>query len=164
MRGPEPDYLIYLAVQLNQSDHPEDLQQIIQITDHPEQSLQREHNPQKRQEDLNELLYYRANALQRLSELGVINPSLNLKDRRAEVGGNSGRLAKQKGWEEPALSLQMEFLVEQGDYANAIKIRTNDLFVLSAAGDKRHGSLPADVVIGVDHRRRKGSHCNRERC
>lgn len=119
---PEPDYLIYLAVQLNQSDHPEDLQQIIQITDHPEQSLQREHNPQKRQEDLNELLYYRANALQRLSELGVINPSLNLKDRRVEAAAILTALAKQKGWEEPALSLQMEFLVEQGDYANAIKI------------------------------------------
>jgi hypothetical protein len=119
---PEPGYLIDLAALLNQSDHPEDLQQIIQITDHPEQSLQREHNPQKRQDDLNALLYYRANALQRLSELGSINPSLNLKDRRADAGAILTEMAKQKGWEEPALSLQMEFLVEQGDYANAIKV------------------------------------------
>jgi hypothetical protein len=119
---PEPSYLIDLVMQLNQSDHPEDLQQIIQITDHPEQSLQREHDPQKRQEYLNELLYYRATALQRLSELGVINPSLNLKDRRAEAWAILTELAKQKGWEEPALSLQMEFMVEQGDYANAIKV------------------------------------------
>ena len=119
---PEPAYLIELAGQLNQSDRPEDLQEIVAITDHPEQSLQREHDAQKRQEHLNELLYYRANALQRLSELGTVNPSFHLKDRRAEASQILAGLATQKGWEEPALSLQMEFMVEEGDYANAIKI------------------------------------------
>ena len=119
---PEPAHLLELAVQLNQSDQPEDLQKVIQITDHPQQSLEREHDPQKRQEDLNELLYYRANALQRLSELESANPAQNPKERRAEASAILTELAKQKGWEEPALSLQMEFLVEQQDYANAIKI------------------------------------------
>ena len=118
---PEPVNLIELAVQLNRSDHPEDLQELVAITDHPQQSLLREHDAQKRQEYQNELLYYRANALQRLSELGFINPALHLKDRRAEVFQILADLAKQKGWEEYALSLQMEFLAEQEDYANAIK-------------------------------------------
>ena len=119
---PEPSYLVDLVVQLYQSDHPEDLQETVKITDHPEQSLQREHNPQKRQELLNDLLYYRANALQRLSQLGAMNPGLHFKDRRAEAWAILSDLSKQKGFEEPALSLQMEFLVEQGDYADAMKM------------------------------------------
>ena len=119
---PEPGYLVDLAVQLNQSDQPEDLQKIVQITDHPEQSLQREADPQKRQEDFGDLLYYRANALQRLSELGIVDPSLHLPDRRAEAWAILTKLAQQKGFEEPALSMQMEFLVEQGDYAGAMNI------------------------------------------
>ena len=118
---PEPAHVMELAVQLNQSDNPEDLQKVIQITDHPEQSLAREQNPQKRQEYLNELLYYRANALQRLSELGTANPALNLKDRRAEAGAILTELAKQKGMGGAGLVAANGVPRGAGD-GNAIKI------------------------------------------
>ena len=120
---PAPANLTYLANQLYVSDRPEDLEEVLQITDRAPQVVQGETNQKQRDADLAALLYYRATALERLSDLGVINPALHLKDRRSEADATVDQLGRIKGWEETSLGLHAEFLIERGEYAEAIQVR-----------------------------------------
>jgi hypothetical protein len=120
---PAPANLSYLANQLYESDRPEDLEEVLQITDRAPQLVQSETNPKQRDADLAAFLYYRATALERLSDLSDSDPALHLKDRRAEADATLDQLGRLKGWEETALGLQAEFLVEREEYAKAIETR-----------------------------------------
>jgi len=117
---PEPHNLLELANQLYENDRKEDLEEVLQITDRAPQVLPVEPDRQQRESDRGSFLYYRANALERLSDLGIINPALHLKDRRSEADETIRQLGQMSGWEETALALQMEFAAERGDYAVAI--------------------------------------------
>jgi hypothetical protein len=142
---PEPAAVMYLVGELSESDRPEDLEEVQRLTEHPQQAVQSERDPKIRQGDLAVILYYRASALQRLSELSMVNPALHISDHGAEVSEILAELSKQQGYEEAAMSLQMEFLIERGDFANAIKIGQSifALYPLQAKND----ALPYQLLL-----------------
>jgi hypothetical protein len=117
---PEPGNELDVVNQLNQSDRKEDLEEVVRIAGHAPQIVQMEPNLQYRDNNLAGFIYYRAAALERLSTLGIADPKLHLKDRRAEADDALTELGKHKGWEETAAGLQMEFLEERGDCAKAL--------------------------------------------
>ncbi|HTY84038.1 MAG TPA: hypothetical protein VMB19_07455 [Silvibacterium sp.] len=119
---PEPVNLFDLASQLYQIDRKEELEEVLRLTDRAKQGLPNEADPQQRVRDLALVYYYRASALERLSDLGTINPNLQIGDHRAEADENLEQLQRIKDWEEYAATTESEFISERGNYTKAIEL------------------------------------------
>lgn len=134
---PEPANLFDLAGQLYEVDHKDALQEVLRLTDRARQAVANE--PEKQREgDMALIYYYRASTLERLSDLGIIDPRLHLPDRRAEADQNLEQLKRINGWEEYATTTESEFASERGDYAKAIELghRSMSLYSKDAIPDE----------------------------
>ena len=119
---PDPSNLFDLASQIYQIDRKDIQEEVLRLMDRAKQAIPNETNQVQRERDVALTYYYRASALERLSDLGAADPSLHLGDRRAEADQNLAQLRRINGWEEFGATTQAEFLSERGEYAKAIEL------------------------------------------
>lgn len=113
---PDSANLQDLTVQLLESDHAQDLNQVLQITNDLASVEKNVPNRSQRTVDIVNFRYYRAIALERLSELSMISPGPNLADHHAEVETILSDLNQY----ERVRSLHAQFASDHGNYHGAI--------------------------------------------
>ncbi|HTD55022.1 MAG TPA: hypothetical protein VK670_06545, partial [Silvibacterium sp.] len=119
----DPENLLDFAIQLYQIDRKEPLEEALRIMDRASKAIENEPDAKQRERETALVYYYRASALERLSDLGMIDPSLHLPDRRAEADQNLEHLKRINAfWAEHATTTESEFVSERGDYAKAIQL------------------------------------------
>jgi len=114
---PIPANMQDLVEQLLQSDHEADLKQVLEITDNLAAIEKSQPDRNQQTSDMVNFRYYRAIALERLSDLSVATPRPGLADHHAEVEEILTDLNRY----ERVRSLHAEFSSDQGHYREAIE-------------------------------------------
>ena len=145
---PEPANLFDLAGQLYQIDHVDAQNEVLALMDRARQTVQNEPEEQRERESP-AIYFYRASTMERLSNLGVVDPGLHLPDRRAAVDQNLENLKRIKNWEEYAIMTEAEFALERGNYAKALQLsrQAESLYPKEAKNDSNWYEVTLDAQL-----------------